>query len=121
MGSMAKNDVEACVAESNKHIFWTTVATTNITKQLKVHETSLIVDTSAAAGTVYLPHVAECAGLTYTILLRTAGNNLVIKDTPAAAAEAENWSSITLNANDEYAVLRSDGQKWAVVDSATSL
>jgi len=117
----AKKDIEAIVPESLQTVFWNTVATTDITRQLLAYETTIIVSTAAAAGTLYLPNVAEAKGLTYTIIQKVAGNNLVVKDGSNYAAISQNWSDITLNFANEFVVLRSDGCKWATVDSALSL
>lgn len=119
--SMGKKDVEATVPSTNRTVFWTTVAVTDITRQLEVYETTLICNTAAAAGTVYLPNVAEAAGMTYTIELRTAGNNLTIKDGSGYAAATVGWDDVVPNKAKEYAVFYSDGHKWAVVDSSLSL
>ena len=93
-------------------VFWTTVATTDITRTLKLYEDTIIVSTAAAAGTLTLPDVGEAKGQTFTIMLRTAGNNLTVQDN--AGDNAEDWTDYTLDAANDNLCLYSNGRRWLV-------
>ena len=109
--SMAKRNADM-VAPTAGTVFWTTVATTDITKTLALYETTCIVSTAAAAGTLTLPDVGEAKGQTFTIMLRTAGNNLTVQD--ESSANAEDWTDYTLDAANDNLCLYSNGRRWLV-------
>lgn len=75
-----------------------------------------IVTTAAGTHTCYLPSVAEAVGLTFTIRLVTAGNNLTVADND----DSLDWSDLTLDTAEDFCVLFSDGQKWHVLESDTA-
>lgn len=109
MSTKAKRDIEYATHETAKVVFWTTVAVTDITKTLKLYEHTLIVNTAAAAGTLTMPNVTEARGLSFTIILRTAGNNLVIQDSD----ESEDWpGDYTLDVAHDNVELHSNGVRW---------
>ena len=112
MGKLARQSIEAGVLERDKTVFWTTVATTDITKTLKVYEQYLETNSAAAAGTVYLPNVAEARGLTYTIHAITVGNAITVKDTPTASGTLDWLGDFTLDTAGDKVVLQSDGRRW---------
>lgn len=110
-GSLAFRDSQ-CVDNTTGTAFWTTVATTDITRTLNMYEDVLVVSTAAAAGTLSLPDVGEAKGKTFTIMLRTAGNNLVVQD--HNSANAEDWTDYTLDAANDNLCLYSNGRRWLV-------
>ncbi len=118
--NMAKKSIDAIVHPTAQTIFFTSAGTGEV-KTLNPYETTVICDTSGFTGTVKLPAVKEAEGMTFNIILRTAGNNLTITSAGGGTyPEAEAWADITLTANDNYAILYSDGQRWMTLASATS-
>lgn len=106
------------IKDAVKHV--TFVAVTFITYQMKVNDLVVLVDTTAAAGTITLPPVAECAGRIYSI--RDVGdysgtNNVTIEDKD----ESVDWGSDeALKATKDSMLLYSDGEKWhKICDNAT--
>lgn len=73
----------------------------------------ILVDTSAAAVTVSLPEAGGNSGLTYTIVLKTAGNILTI--TPFETETINGSENIKMEYNGQAVRLVSDGMNWQVV------
>jgi hypothetical protein len=66
-------------------------------------------DSSGGAITITLPPVAECQGRWYSILVRTAGNNITVADKD----DSECWpGDITLDTKCDRLLLFSDGLTW---------
>ena len=71
----------------------------------------------SAATVITLPPVAESSGRLYSIFARTATsvNTVTIQD----KGDSEAWTDIVLAADDDYAVIYSDGMKWYTLASLT--
>lgn len=85
-------------------------------KTLTVRDRIVYVDAdSAEAGiTMTLPNVSEAIGMIFVIYAETSdSNDITVQDND----EAMGWSDITLNADDEYTVLLSDGRAWHEIAS----
>ena len=80
---------------------------------IKPYETTVVVINSASyTQSLYLPYVAETVGQTLTILFPDFGGGGVIYDNDDSFG---NWSDLTNDADNEYAVLYNDGRGWTVL------
>ena len=70
-------------------------------------------DTTDGAMAVTLPNVEEAAGKIVSISLITDGGDLTIQDQD----ESRDWSDLTLDTANDFALLYSDGRKWFKLDS----
>ena len=82
---------------------------------LTVNQQAVTVTTGAAVDvTVTLPIVSEAMGRTFTIqLIVDGGFDGVVQDQD----ESDDWTDLTLDTADDYAVLYSDGRRWWVLAS----
>jgi len=79
------------------------------TYQMKVHDYSVVTDSSALAFTITLPSVAEARGLSYMITFGGSGTNvLTVEDKNGDAG----YSDQTLNAVGENLFVYSNGERW---------
>ena len=70
-------------------------------------------DTTDGAMAVTLPNVEEAAGKIFSISLITDGGDLTIQDQD----ESRDWTDLTLDTANDFALLYSDGRKWFKLDS----
>jgi hypothetical protein len=113
MGSIVKNDIDAIVLERDKTVYWTTVAVTDVARDLELWEENIYVDTTAAAGTLTLPSVAEAAGLTFNIYSLGSTNDLTIQDRD----DSLGWTDVTIEDAGDCLSIRSNGRQWVLVES----
>jgi hypothetical protein len=79
------------------------------TYQMTPYDFVLRPNSSAGAFTITLPPVAEARGRWYSILVRTAGNNITVADKD----DSECWpGDITLDTKCDRLLLFSDGLTW---------
>lgn len=110
MKSFFKRAIET-VADRDTRVYFTPTAESN-TKTLALYEEIVYCDSSGNAGTVYLPFVSEAEGMRFTVILKTAGNNLTVADQD----DSEDWSDVTLDeANDKLTVVARNG-RWVTVE-----
>lgn len=83
---------------------------------MKVYDYVVRVDSTEGALNITLPSVAEAAGRIYSIFFETDGGDVTIQDQD----ESQDWSDITLTAEDDCALLYSDGMKWWTLSSVTT-
>ncbi len=101
------------VIHTAKTVFFTSTETGE-EKALSLFEQVVICSTASYTGTVLLPNVGEAKGLTYSIQLRTAGNNLTVAD----RNDSQDWNGDdTLDTADDYVEYRSDGIRWILLAS----
>lgn len=81
--------------------------------QLGLEDTSVNLQVSGAL-TVTLPPVAQAKGLTFTVFAQTATAAVTLED----KSDSQDWEGdFTLDAANDYVVLRSDGLKWYVTEN----
>jgi hypothetical protein len=95
----------------DKEAVFLTAATSLTIRQRVVHATA---STTYPSWTLTLPSVAEAAGLTFSIVSSIANSQAV---TVADAGDDANFSNLTLDTDDDAALLYSDGRRWWVVVS----
>lgn len=79
---------------------------------MKVHDYTVVTDSSGAIFTITLPSVAEARGLTYMISFGGSGTNAVtVQDLNGDAG----YSDQTINALNEQLFLYSNGERWIEV------
>lgn len=87
-------------------------AVTTAAASIALRETVVRVSTAGTTGTytLTLPDVGEAKGMIYSFLALSlaADTSVVISD----FGTTEQWTDITLNADNEGCLLLSDGQKW---------
>lgn len=66
-------------------------------------------NTATDSYSITLPYVAEAAGMVVTVSADIANSKVV---TLQDADDAEEWSDLTLDADDDYVVLYCDGYFW---------
>lgn len=77
---------------------------------IKPYETLVVVNNDASyTQDLFLPFVAESAGMLLTILIPDFGGGGTIADNDDSQSD---WSDLTYNADDEYAVLFNTGKGW---------
>ena len=86
-----------------------------VSATLTVNQQAVVITTGAAVDvTITLPNVGEAMGRTFTFQLITDGGfDGVIQDQD----ESDDWTDLTLDTADDYAVLYSDGRRWWVLMS----
>lgn len=63
-----------------------------------------------------LPPVAEAKGMTYTIRCLDIADGGTITDFGGVGlSDSYEWSDLTVNADGEYCIVRSDGRQWHVL------
>lgn len=89
-----------------KHLIGVTAART-----LTVHERVVRCTANSGSGSyaITLPPVNEAQGLTFTIQATIADSEAV---TVQDQDESEDWTDLTLDTDEDAAVLYSDGRKW---------
>jgi hypothetical protein len=109
-----------------QHLSRTTfVAVTLITKQLTLRDRIAVINSAAAAGTVYLPPVAECVGQMVVVVAAT-GNTQTVTVKPfeggTSAPDSTIWvdtttaqASLALTGANAWAVLLSVGNGWVAL------
>jgi hypothetical protein len=90
-------------------------SSSNTSDTMEVFETTVRIDTDTndQAFTLTLPNVSLAKGKIYSIYLVDDGANVTIQDND----DDSGLSNITLDADDEYTVLYSDGFKWYEIAS----
>lgn len=77
---------------------------------IKPYETLVIVDNDASwTQNLFLPHVGESIGMMLTIRVVDTGGGGTIADNDDSDSD---WSDLTYNADNEYAVLLNTGRGW---------
>jgi len=102
--------IKAVVPDRDRTYFFSpTSGDTELDLRDAIQKTSIVVDLAGGVnGTIILPNVSEAVGVPYSILLRNANSKSVTIKTYGA----EDWSDITLNADDESVELVSNGIKY---------
>ena len=103
------------VAAGNKAnvVYLNNTAANGADRYLKPYETLVFVDNeSSYTQQIYLPPVSESMGVTITIITVDTGGHTTISDRNDSGAD---WSDLTTDADNEYAVLFNDGQGWKVL------
>ena len=78
--------------------------------RIKPFETLVIIDNDGSyTQDIFLPYVAESAGMILTILVPDFGGGGTIADNDDSQSD---WSDLTMNADDEYAILMNTGRGW---------
>jgi len=100
--------------KSNSHVkVINNTAANGDTYTIKPYETQVIVDNdSSYTQSLLLPAVAESAGMILTIAFPDYGGGGTIEDQDDSLVT---WSTLTNNADGEYAVLYNDGKSWLVL------
>ncbi|NIU84309.1 MAG: hypothetical protein GWN64_12755 [Candidatus Thorarchaeota archaeon] len=112
MGKLARETIDAGVAEPQKSIFWAP-DTGDLTKTLALYEQHIELDcTAAEAATLTLPPVSHARGLTFTIFMRTAGAAVTVQDQDDST---DFQGDYTVDAANDKLVVRSDGRSWIEV------
>lgn len=107
------------IARNELPVLFVDATTAAKTVYLALNDTVVRVAASATFdATIYLPHVSEAKGMSYSILATDADTGDVV--TIADLSDSENWSNLTLNATNEGVVLYSDGRKWWTIASTIS-
>lgn len=97
---------------ADRTLFHTTVESTD--HQLTVRDQVVRISNTYAIS-VYLPSVAEAAGLTFTISVDSATAAITLQD--FGYGDSLNWDGdYTLDAAEDSVCLYSDGRKWTEVD-----
>ena len=93
----------------NKTHFLTESTTLTVNQQVAECVTGAAVDV-----TLTLPAVIEATGRHYSISLITDGGfDVVVQDQD----DSRDWTDLTLDTANDYALLYSDGRKWFTLDS----
>jgi len=102
------------------YVYRDTTDDTDQVINLEPYQTTLvIVLTSTATATVLvnLPGVAEAKGKTYTILGRDVAGGITVRTKSGATYDdSADWTDIAIDADNDMAVLRSDGILWTVLE-----
>jgi len=78
----------------------------------------MVTQTGAHTCAVTLPPVMECAGQVFSIVCDARGSSTV---TIADAGDDPDFTTITLNAADEFAVVMSNGVRWLTLVSVDAV
>lgn len=84
--------------------------------EMSVRDYVVRADSTDGGFSITLPAVGDAAGRIYTIHFSTDSGDVTIKDQD----ESEDWSDLTMTAEDDGVVLYSDGRKWWVLHSELS-
>ena len=93
----------------DKNVAYLTAAVSLTIREQVVRVTA---NTASDDWTLTLPSVAEAAGLLFSIVSTIANAKTV---TVADAGDDADFSNLTLDTDDDYAVLWSDGLRWYVL------
>lgn len=82
---------------------------------IKPYETVVIVDNDGSyTQDLYLPYVAESAGMILTIMVPDFGGGGTIYDNDDSQSD---WSDLTMDADGEYCILFNTGKGWIKIAS----
>lgn len=90
-------------------------------KKLTVKDLVVRVDDSTYTCTIWLPPVAEAAGLTFQISAATGTKDVTITDFGGASYnDSLDWSDVTLSADEDQATFYSTGTHWVIVEDKST-
>jgi hypothetical protein len=92
----------------------TTDATGSYSYQLRPFERIVEVVSTLGVGTIKMPPVAECKGMTFSITELLGTNDITI--TEYSSNESQDWNAPgALTAALDRVVLLSDGKRWTII------
>lgn len=109
--SLKSVDEARFAAETKGRVFLAAAATLALYQQY-VHATG---NTANGSFTVTLPPVAAAKGLTFNVTVTIANSKII---TLADQDDSEDWSDLTLDADDDSVTVYSDGHRWHVIENA---
>lgn len=107
---MLKEVEEAKIGYNENPVVYKSAAAT-----LALYEQNVVCTVSADTGNyaLTLPGVAAAAGITFTVKVVRSANALTLQDQD----DSEDWSDLTLDADEDHVTLRSDGIRWSVIEN----
>ena len=112
---LPKRAIEEMVSRVDNRVLITAEAGDTDTYSLAVYEQIVEVDSTLGTLTVYLPDVAEAAGLVYSITAKTGATKTVTVTEKASGNSYDFPSDPSLNADLDRVLLASDGKRWWIV------
>jgi hypothetical protein len=102
--------LQTAAKEGGNKVFINNTAANGDDYYIKPYETTVIVTNSASyTQSLFLPAVGESVGVIITIIVPDVGGGGTLADQDDSQAD---WADLTMNADNEYAILFNTGRGW---------
>lgn len=109
MGNLKAVEEARMGANETPVVFKAAAATLTLDEQVVV----CTVSSGTGSYSLTLPAVASAQGLTFTVKVIRSANALTLQDQD----DSEDWSDLTLDADEDHVTLYSDGIRWSVIEN----